>query len=80
MALKSMGGLKALGPEDFQAMFYQRAWNLVENDVNAKVLKILKGEGMKKELAEALLVLIPKNKKPSNIKQFRPISLCNVIF
>lgn len=44
------------------------------------VLDVLNGGGLNPQLVEALLVLKPKNKKPSCIKQFRPIALFNVSF
>lgn len=61
-------------------MFCQKAWSSVGGYVNAAVLKILKGGKMRKELVEALLVLVLKNERPMNIKQFCPISLCNITF
>lgn len=44
------------------------------------VMKILEGEKILENMADALLVLIPKLENPNTIKQFRPISLCNVTF
>lgn len=38
---------------------------------------ILEGEEVPLEAAEVLLVLVPKEEKPSSIKGFRQISLCN---
>lgn len=39
---------------------------------------IFKGKEVSEEVAEALLVLLPKEAKPPSIKSYRPISLCNV--
>lgn len=35
---------------------------------------------MSQEAAEALLVLIPRELKPNNLKGFRPLSLCNTSY
>lgn len=52
---------------------------MVVEELNSAVLDILKGE-LQPEMVEVLLVLIFKNENPTNIKQFCPISLCNVSF
>lgn len=80
LALKSMGSWKAPGPDGFQAGFYQKAWSIAGDDLSTMVLNILRGGNMRPELAEALLVLIPKKHNLGNITQFRPISFCNVTF
>lgn len=41
--------------------------------------KMLEG-GVVPEAAEATLVLIPKETKPSNMCAFGPLSLCNVVY
>lgn len=38
---------------------------------------VLRKDEVPKEVTEAHLVMIPKEKKPNSIKSFRPISLCN---
>lgn len=43
------------------------------------VKKVVEEADIPEEAIEALLVPIPKEENPSEIKKFRPISLCNVI-
>lgn len=49
-------------------------------DVCPSVIDILKGGKLRPHMADALLVLIPKKDNPENIREFRPISLCNISF
>lgn len=44
------------------------------------VRRILEGGELTAEIAEALLMVVPKVKNPCLISQFCPISLCNVTF
>lgn len=77
-ALKEMGSLKAPGLDGFQPIFYKRTWGITGPTIVAFTHGMLRGEAIPLEATEALLVLIPKNLKPMMIKNFRPISLCNV--
>ncbi|KAJ8423469.1 hypothetical protein Cgig2_013512 [Carnegiea gigantea] len=42
-ALKAMGPLKALGPDSFQPLLFQRYWNLVGAQVCEAILNVLQG-------------------------------------
>lgn len=75
-----MGALKGPGPDGFQATLYQRAWNIVGDDVSSSMLNILEEKKLQSWMADTLLVLIPKKEKPENIRQFHPISLYNMSF
>jgi len=44
------------------------------------VLHILKGDDDPSSVNDTLIVLIPKVASPEDLAQFRPISLCNVIY
>lgn len=77
-ALKSMGQLKAPGPDGFPAAFFQRTWKFTRPAVFDFVKKLLEKAEMPTRSNESLLILIPKEEKPSSMKGFRPISLCNV--
>jgi len=60
--------------------FYQKFWDIIRDDVSAAVLSIFHGHPIPPALNRTFLVLIPKKHKPDLILDFRPISLCNVIY
>ncbi|XP_074293374.1 uncharacterized protein LOC141620388 [Silene latifolia] len=79
-ALNQMNPLKAPGPDGMNGLFYQTYWGLVGPDVVRTVLAILKGDMSPEEYNKTNIVLIPKKKAPDKIRDFRPISLCNVAY
>ena len=79
-ALFQMYPSKAPGPDGFQAHFFQKHWSICGPEVTMAVLRILEGKENVESLNETLLVLIPKVPSPTSLTQFRPISLCNVLF
>ena len=79
-ALKTMGPTKSLDPDSFNALFFQRYWAIVGQDVVSLVKAILEGGGPPAQLNHTHVVLIPKVSKPTRITEFRPISLCNVMY
>ena len=79
-ALKTMGPTKSPGPDGFNALFFQRFWAIVGPDVTSLVLSILNGVSPPPQLNHTHIVLIPKVSMPTRISEYRPISLCNVIY
>lgn len=79
-ALFQMFPTKAPGPDGFPAHFFQRHWDLYGEEVTAMVLRVLRGEEEATNINETLIVLIPKVASPEEVGQFRPISLCNVLY
>jgi hypothetical protein len=49
-------------------------------EVTAAVLRILRGEESFEGINKTFIVLIPKVATPEELGQFRPISLCNVVY
>lgn len=77
-ALRGMGSMKAPGPDGYQPIFFEHTWEVTGHALHQFTQRILEGEEVPLDAAEVLLVLIPKENRPSSIRGFRPISLCNV--
>lgn len=79
-ALKGMNPTKAPGPDGMSAIFFQKYWFVVGNDVVAVCLEFLNGNGSVAVLNRTLIALIPKVQDPKMVTEYRPIRLCNVIY
>ena len=71
---------KAPGPDGMSVVFYKKFWELVGMKVQEEVLGVLNGNPMPKSWNETTIVLIPKKNNLERITEFRPISLCNVLY
>ena len=79
-ALFQMGPTKAPKPVGMNALFYQNFWHVVSNNVVNVVLDFLNSSNMVPNVNYTNIVLIPKIKSLEKMSNFRPISLCNVIY
>ena len=78
--LHQMHPTKALGPDGMSAIFFQKYWDIVGNDVSRMVLNVLNSNLSMAEINRINITLVPKTKNPSKMTEFRTISLCNVIY
>ena len=79
-ALFQIGPLKAPGPDGFPGRFFQRNWGVLKKDIVNSV-KLCFAEGQMPEgVNDTAIVLIPKTSHPETLKDYRPISLCNVVY
>ncbi|XP_048494687.1 uncharacterized protein LOC125494872 [Beta vulgaris subsp. vulgaris] len=77
--LKEMHPCKSPGPDGLPALFYKRYWDLIGAKITTVVLNFLNGGQMPEQLNYSHVVLIPKKKDPTNMKDLRPISLYDSI-
>jgi hypothetical protein len=79
-AMFQIGPLKAPGVDGFPARFYQRNWGTIKEEIiNAVKLFFVTGR-MPDGVNDTAIVLIPKVDQPETLKDFRPISLCTVMY
>lgn len=79
-AVFQMGKFKAPGPDGFIAGFYQKFWSTVGHSVSDAILGFLNSGYLFPHLNQTFLCLIPKTKSPLTVNNYRPISLCNVMY
>jgi ribonuclease HI len=80
LALKQMAPLKAPSPDGMPPLFFQKYWKVVGPEVTQGVLSCLNFGHILNAINHTFITLIPKIKTPEKITEFRPISLCNVIY
>jgi hypothetical protein len=74
----SMKSYKAPGPDGFQPIFYKMFWKDIRDDVLKFVKTAFEISSIDPQVAESLMIFLPKVDNPTSFKEFRPISLCNV--
>lgn len=78
--LKDMGLIKASRDEGFPVIFFQKFWHIIGKDITRFRLQVL-NEGMNFEkINSTSIFLLPKIPHPTSLVNFRPISLCNILY
>jgi hypothetical protein len=80
LALFQMHPDKSPGPDGFNPAFYQNFWDLCGDDVFTAIKDWLGRGYFSSTLNETNICLIPKCDSPISMKDFRPISLYNVLY
>lgn len=80
VALNQIEPLKAPGLDGLPPLFFQYFWQEVGDDVTEAVLSCLSTGVIPPSINRTFIALIPKVKSPSKVSEFRPSSLCNIIY
>lgn len=78
-ALFQMKADKSPGPDGLPVLFFHTFWSVLKSDIIAAVQSFFTSGYLLKDFNHTLITLIPKCDHPQTVKDFRPISLCNVI-
>ena len=79
-ALQQLHPTKSPGPDGISPIFFKNYWDIVGVEVVNCVLNALNSGSMPCGINDTFICFIPKVKSPQKITEFRPISLCNVIY
>jgi hypothetical protein len=79
-AMSSIGDYKAPGLDGLHAIFCKKFWNIYGDEITQKILQALLTGIIPEGWNETTVVLIPKIDSPELVTQYRPISLCNIIY
>ena len=74
-----MPALNAPRPDGYTMEFYKQHWDTLGNEVCEAILHFFNSSHMYDSINATNIVLISKNNNPKDV-DFRPISLCNVIY
>lgn len=76
----ALGPTKAPGPNGMNASLIQKHWGTFGPTVTKEVMLFFQTGIMKPVIAHSNLILIPKIDAPLRVTDFRPISVCNLLY
>lgn len=78
--VKDMSPTKVSGMDGFPTIFFQQCWLIVGKEVSEFCLGVLNNGWSLKSMNITNIVILSKICNPTSMENFRPISLCNVIY
>lgn len=68
------------GPDDFTSEFFKTGWAIIGKDFLAPIKSFFVKEFLPKGINSTIIALIPKKDVAKGMKDYRPISYCNVLY
>lgn len=78
--LFSMPNNKAPGPDGYPVEFYRASWPIIKQDFIIAVQSFFMYGFMPRGVNATILTLIPKHDDAKEMKDYRPISCCNILY
>ncbi|XP_023637566.1 uncharacterized protein LOC111830212 [Capsella rubella] len=78
--LFAMPSNKSPGPDGYTAEFYKATWGIIGVEFTLAIQSFFAKGFLPKGINSTILALIPKNQGACEMKDYRPISCCNVIY
>ena len=79
-ALKQLHPSKSPNPDGMSALFFQKYWSIIGTNVSNMVLNVLNSGMSLSDINRTNIALMQKTNKPQRMTEFRPISLCHVVY
>lgn len=78
--LFSMPSSKAPGPDGFPVEFYRASWSIIKEDFVVAVQSFFMYGFLPRGVNATILTLIPKHDDAREMKDYHPISCCNILY
>jgi hypothetical protein len=77
--IKKLPSDKAPGPNGFNGIFLKKTWHIIKEDIYELCFDFFSGRVDIQAINNSFITLIPKVNSPTEVNDFRPISLINCI-
>lgn len=71
---------KSPGPDGYSGEFYKATWPIISRDFVVAVQSVFKFGFLPKGVNSTILALVPKKLDSMEMKDYRPIACCNVLY
>lgn len=71
---------KSPGPDGYTSEFFKASWSVIGKDFTVAVQSFFSKGFLPKGLNSTILALIPKKDRAQEMRDYRPISCCNVLY
>lgn len=80
LALFQMDSNKSPGPDGLNPVFFKKLWHLCGHEMYHTSISWLETGTFPLQINRTTIALVPKHNHPTSMKDFGPISLCNVLY